>query len=192
MSVTELLSHNLNERISAIVEKWEKAPMTKPKMTKVTVNVSLGQGGERLAKIAQVLKEITGQEPSYRKAKKTIRDFGIRKGENIAVSVTLKGEKAEAFLRKAFEAVGNKIKYSSFDDYGNVSFGIKEHISIPGVRYDPEIGVFGMDVSITVERPGYRIIRRKIKKAKRIPRRHRVNRDEAVAYLVYHYNVKIV
>lgn len=190
--MTELLSHNLNERISAIVEKWEKAPMTKPRMTKVTVNVSLGQGGERLAKIAQVLKEITGQEPSYRKAKKTIRDFGIRKGENIAVSVTLKGEKAEAFLRKALEAVGNKIKYSSFDDYGNVSFGIKEHISIPGVRYDPEIGVFGMDVSITIERPGYRIIRRKIKKAKRIPRRHRVNRDEAVAYLVYHYNVKIV
>ncbi len=182
----------LSDRISEILKRWETNPMLRPRIAKVTVNVSLGQGGERLAKIAQVIAEITGQEPSYRKAKKTIRDFGIRRGENIAVAVTLRGEKAENFLRKALEAVGNKIKYSSFDDFGNVSFGIKEHISIPGVKYDPEIGVFGMDVCITIERPGYRVMRRKAKKAKRVPRRHRVNREEAVALLVSQYNVKIV
>lgn len=178
--------------IARAEERWKKNPMLKPKITKVTVNVSLGQGGERLAKIAEVLKEITGQEPKFRKAKKTIREFGIRRGENIAVAVTLKGEKADAFLRKALEAVGNKIKYSSFDDNGNVSFGIKEHISIPGVKYNPEIGVFGMDVAITLERPGYRITKRRVKKADRIPRRHRLSKEEAIALLVNLYNVKIV
>jgi len=182
----------LSNKIPDIMKEWESNPMTRPKIAKVTVNVSLGQGGERLAKIAQVLAEITGQEPSYRKAKKTIRDFGIRRGESIAVAVTLKGKKADEFLRKALEAVGNKIKYSSFDDFGNVSFGIKEHISIPGVKYDPEIGVFGMDVSITIERPGYRVMRRRIKRARRIPRRHRVRREEAAALLVSLYNVKLI
>ncbi|MEM0021689.1 MAG: 50S ribosomal protein L5 [Fervidicoccaceae archaeon] len=190
--MSSTVSKALEERFQEIFRSWERNPMRKPKIVKVTVNVGLGQGGERLARIAQVLKEITGQEPSFRKAKKTIRDFGIRRGENIGVAVTLKGEKAISFLKKAFDAVGNKIKYSSFDDFGNVSFGIKEHISIPGVRYDPEIGVFGMDVCITIERPGYRVSRRKIKRAKRIPRRHRVTKDEAAALLVSQFSVRIV
>ncbi|AFH42497.1 50S ribosomal protein L5P [Fervidicoccus fontis Kam940] len=182
----------VTEEVNKFIEAWNENPMLKPRITKVTVNVSLGQGGERLAKIAEVLKEITNQEPKLRKAKRTIRDFGIRKGENIAVAVTLRGEKATKFLKKALEAVGNKINKDSFDDNGNVSFGIKEHISIPGVKYDPEIGVFGMDVCITIERPGYRIKRRRVKKAKRIPRRHRVKKEEAIALLSNEFNVRIV
>jgi len=172
-------------------ERWEKNPMLRPRIAKINVNVSLGQGGERLMKVASVLKDITGQEPKLRKAKRTIRDFGIRKGENIAAAVTLRGEKAIEFLKRALEAVGNKIKYSSFDDYGNVSFGITEHINIPGVKYDPEVGIFGMDVNITIERPGYRVMRRRLKKARRIPRRHRVSRNEAVALMVEEFGVKI-
>jgi large subunit ribosomal protein L5 len=173
-------------------EKWEKNPMLKPRISKVTVNVSLGQGGERLVKVAKVLEEITGQAPKFRKAKRTIRDFGIRRGENIAVAVTLKGEKAVSFLRRAFEAVGNRLKFSSFDNEGNVSFGIQEHINIPGVKYDPEIGVFGMDVCITIERPGYRVKKRRVKRARRVPKRHRVTREEAAALLSEEFGVTIV
>ncbi len=173
-------------------ERWEKNPMLKPRIVKVTVNVSLGHGGERLVKVANILKEITGQEPKFRKAKRTIRDFGIRRGENIAVAVTLKGEKAIEFLKRAFEAVNHRIKFSSFDENGNVSFGIQEHINIPGVKYDPEIGVFGMDVCITIERPGYRTARRKVKKANRIPRRHRVSKEEAAALLIEEFGIKLI
>lgn len=173
-------------------EKWSRNPMLRPRISKVTVNVALGQGGERLLKVAQVLKEITGQEPKLRKAKRTIRDFGIRRGENIAAAVTLRGDKAINFLKRALEAVGYKIKYSSFDDYGNVSFGIQEHINIPGVKYDPEVGIFGMDVNITIERPGYRIMRRRIKRVRRVPRRHRVNRVEAAALLVEEFGVRLI
>ncbi|NPA98599.1 MAG: 50S ribosomal protein L5 [Crenarchaeota archaeon] len=178
--------------IDEILEKWNSNPMLKPRIAKVTVNISVGAATERLGKAMKVLEEITGQKPVPRRARRTIKDFGIRKGENIAAKVTLRGEKAVEFLRKAFEAIGYKIKASSFDDYGNVSFGIAEHITIPGVKYDPEIGVFGMDVAITLERPGYRVLRRKRCRKKHIPRRHRVSREEAMLYLNKEFGVEII
>lgn len=170
------------EQIAAIKQRWESNPMLKPRIVKVTVNIGLGESGERLQKAAKVLEMLTGQKPSVRRAKRTIRDFGIRKGEPIAVMVTLRREKAIEFLRKALQAVGNKIKASQFDQFGNVAFGIQEHITIPGVRYDPEVGVFGMDVVVTVERPGYRVARRRRKRSK-IPRRHRVTKEESMVLL---------
>ena len=104
------------------------------------------------------------KHPVKRKAKKTIRDFGIREGESIAVVVTLRKQKAIDFLKKVLPVVDNKVSKRSFDVRGNFAFGLKEHIEIPGVKYDPEIGIFGMDVCVSVNRPGQRIkIRRKQK-----------------------------
>ena len=170
------------EQVAAIKERWESNPMLRPRIAKVTVNIGVGESGERLQKAARVLEMLTGQKPSVRRAKRTIRDFGIRKGEPIAVMVTLRRERAIEFLRKALQAVGNKLRASQFDEFGNVAFGIKEHITIPGVRYDPEIGVFGMDVVVTVERPGYRVARRRRARS-RIPRRHRVTKEESMVLL---------
>jgi large subunit ribosomal protein L5 len=170
------------EQIEAIKKKWESNPMLRPRIAKVTVNIGVGESGERLQKAAKVLEMLTGQKPSVRRAKKTIRDFGIRKGEPIAVMVTLRGEKAVEFLKRVLHAVGYRLRASQFDEFGNVSFGIKEHILIPGVKYDPEIGIFGMDVAITVERPGFRVMRRR--RARRpIPRIHRVTKEEAMLLL---------
>lgn len=174
-----------------ILEKWESNPMLRPRIAKVTVNISVGAATERLPKAMKVLEEITGQKPVPRRAKKTIKDFNIKKGENIAAIVTLRKEKAIEFLRKVFETVGYRIKESSFDDYGNVGLGIKEHIHMPGVKYDPEIGIFGMDVAITIERPGYRVMRRRRCKS-RVPRRHRVNKLEAMVLLKQLFGVEIV
>jgi len=175
-----------------IIKRWESNPMLKPRIAKVTVNIGVGMSGERLQKAAQVLEMLTGQKPVPRKAKRTIRNFGVRKGENIAVMVTLRGRRADEFLRKAFEAVGGRLKASSFDQAGNMSFGIEEHISIPGVKYDPEIGIFGMDVSITIERPGYRITRRRRCRKKHIPARHRVKPEESMVLLAQKYGVTII
>lgn len=177
--------------IDEIIEKWNKQPMLKPRIAKVTVNVSVGAATERLPKVMKVLEELTGQKPVPRRAKRTIKDFGIRKGENIAAIVTLRKEKAIEFLKKAFEAIGYRLKASSFDEFGNVSFGIKEHIMIPGVKYDPEIGIFGMDVAITIERPGFRVLRRKRCRKQSIPRRHRVSKEEAMVYLNKVFGVEI-
>ncbi|ADV65463.1 50S ribosomal protein L5 [Desulfurococcus mucosus] len=176
---------------SRILERWNSNPMLKPYIAKVTVNIGVGADSERLPKAMKVLEELTGQQPAPRRAKKTIKDFGIKKGDKIAAVVTLRGEKAHEFLRKVFETVGYRVKASSFDDYGNVSIGIKEHIHMPGVRYDPEIGVFGMDVAITIERPGYRVMRRRRMRS-RVPRRHRVSKLEAMLLLKQLFGVEIV
>ena len=178
------------ERVEEIKKRWEENPMLKPRIVKVTVNISTGESGERLQRAVKVLEMLTGQKPSVRRAKRTIRDFGIRKGEPIAAVVTLRRDKAIEFLRKAFQAVGNKIKASQFDQFGNVAFGIREHILIPGVRYDPEIGVFGMDVVVTIERPGYRVARRRRARSK-IPRRHRVTPEESMVLLHELFDVVI-
>lgn len=178
--------------IEQILKKWSENPMLKPRIAKVTVNIGVGSSGERLQKAAILLEQLTGQKPSFRRARKTIKAFGIRKGENIAVMVTLRKQKAIEFLKRALEAVGYRLKASSFDEFGNVSFGIKEHIMIPGVKYDPEIGIFGMDVAITIERPGYRIMRRRRARKKRVPRRHRVTKEEAMVLLMQEFGVQIV
>ncbi|MCE4617065.1 MAG: 50S ribosomal protein L5 [Desulfurococcales archaeon] len=178
--------------VQRVLEDWEKHPMKKPRIAKVTVNISLGYSGERLRKAAEFLEKITGQKPVYKKAKRTIRAFGVRKGENIAVMVTLRGERAIKFLEKALEAVAWRLKRSSIDRHGNVGFGIEEHISIPGVRYDPELGILGLDVVITIERPGYRIVRRRRQRRRRIPTRHRVTPEETMVLLNQLLNVRWV
>lgn len=155
---------------------------------KVTVNICVGEGGERLAKAEALLAQLTGQKPIKINAKKTIQTFGVRKGTPIACKVTLRGEKASNFLKRALEAVGGKIKKKNFDRLGNLSFGIKEHIDIPGVRYDPNVGIFGMDVCITVERPGYRIKRRKIF-GKKISKSHSIKPEDSIAFMTEEYKV---
>lgn len=181
-----------SERVAEILGEWEKNPMRRPRIAKVTVNIAIGYSGERLQKAAQVLEELTGQKPVLRKAKKTIRNFGVRKGENIAVIVTLRKERAVKFLEKALEAVNKRLKASSIDEHGNVAFGIEEHILIPGVKYDPEIGILGMDVAVTVERPGHRIVRRRRAKASRVPERHRVTREETMVLLNQLFGVSFI
>jgi large subunit ribosomal protein L5 len=165
-----------------IHKSWEKQPMLKPKIEKVTVNISVGKSGEPLEKAAKVLKEITGQTPCKRKAKTSIRDFAIRKGESIACIVTLRGEKAMEFLKKALRVVDNKLLSRSFDKQGNFSFGIKEHIELPGVRYDPDVGIFGMDVCVSVIRPGYRVKIRRKEKTK-IGSKHVLTPEESMMFV---------
>jgi len=174
------------------VEAEEKInPMTQIRIEKVVINMAVGQSGEKLEKAVKVLESLTGQKPSRRKAKRTIREFGIRRGENIACVVTLRKEKAIEFLRKALIAVGNKVKAKSFDDYGNFSFGIREHIDIPGVKYDPNIGIFGMDICVSFEKPGYRVKRRRIRRSK-IGKKHRVTKEEAIEYLRKMFGVEVI
>ncbi|MDI6805652.1 MAG: 50S ribosomal protein L5 [Candidatus Bathyarchaeia archaeon] len=170
---------------------WEENPTLKPKIEKVVVNISVGKSGEPLEKASKVLKQLTGQTPCKRKAKKTIRDFGIRKGEPISCIVTLRKQKAIEFLKKVLPVIDNKISKEQFDKYGNFSFGIKEHIEISGVKYDPDIGIFGMDVCVSLSRPGYRVKNRRKRKAE-IGARHILTPQEAMIFVKDNFGVEIV
>lgn len=185
---SSILEPNIVEKI---LDSWRKNPMLIPRIAKIVVNISVGGSSERLDKAVKLLNQLTGLKPTTRRAKKTIREFGISRRQPIATVVTLRGSKAYEFLRKALTAVNNTIKEESFDNYGNISFGIKEHLLIPGVRYDPDIGIFGMDVAITVERPGYRVLRRRRCRVKSIPKRHRVSKEESILLVEILFGARI-
>jgi large subunit ribosomal protein L5 len=171
--------------------QWSEHKMMQPRIEKVVVNLNIGKSGEPLEKATRVLEEISGQTPYKAKAKKSIRDWGIRQGEPIACVVTLRGEKGMAFLKKVLPVVDNKISKCAFDEIGNFAFGLKEHIDIPGVKYDPEIGIFGMDVCVAVNRPGQRIkIRRK--QTKHIGKKHLLTPEESMEYVRQTLGVEIV
>lgn len=165
------------------------SPMKNIAISKVVINIGVGRSGEPVEKAKRALNVLTGQRPKVCGAKNTVRDFGIHKGEPIGAMVTLRRDKAVEFIKRVIAAKGNIIKASSFDDFGNLSIGIHEHIDIPGTRYDPEIGIFGMDVCMALSRPGYRISRRRNKSS--IGKNHRIKREDAIGFLKQSFGVEI-
>lgn len=157
---------------------------------KVVINIGVGKSGEPIERAKRALLELTGQQPAVRGAKKTVRDFGIHKGEPIGVIVTLRRETAIEFLKRAIAAKRNVLKSSSFDNYGNLSLGIHEHIDMPGTKYNPEIGIFGMDVNAVLIRPGFRIARKSRKSAK-IGKDHRITKEEAIEFFKREFGAEV-
>jgi large subunit ribosomal protein L5 len=176
--------------MQAVTETVKENPMRTIKLAKVTVHIGVGKSGEMLEKARKVLQDLTGQKPCTRQAKRTVKDFGIREGEPIACLTTLRGETASAFLRRGLEAVSNSLNRSSFDENGNFAFGVKEHIEIPGTKYQPELGIFGMDIIGTLERPGFRVKRRRIRPS-RVGKSHRVSREDAIKFVTEKFSVQV-
>jgi len=166
-------------------------PMRVIRIEKVVVNIGVGQSGEPLERAAKVLEELTQQEPSYRLAKRSIKDWNIRRGEPIGVAVTLRRNKAVWFLLKALATVDFTLREGAFDDWGNVAFGIREHIMIPGTKYDPAVGVWGMNVVTVLARPGLRVMYRR-RTRHDVGRKQRVTKAEAMKFFQEVLGVKIV
>ena len=165
-------------------------PMREIRIEKVTLNIGVGEGGDKLVKAEKVLESIAGQKPTRTYAKRTIREWGMKRGEPIGCKVTLRGELATKTLKRLFDAVEQRLGVERFDDCGNFAFGIKEHIDVPGASYDPEIGIFGMDVCVTLCRPGYRIKRRR-RLARSIPKSHQITKDEAKNFVAEKFGIQV-
>jgi large subunit ribosomal protein L5 len=176
--------------MQAVTETVKENPMRTVKLTKVTVHIAVGKSGEMLEKARKVLEDLTGQKPCTRQAKRTLKEFAIREGEPIACLTTLRGERANTFLKRGLEAASNTLRASSFDENGNFAFGVKEHIEIPGTKYQPELGIFGMDIMCSLERPGYRVKRRRIRPA-RIGKSHRVTKEDAMKFVSEKFGVQV-
>lgn len=165
-------------------------PMLVPRIGKVVVNVSVGRGGEELQAAEQVVEQVTGHAPVRTRAKKSIRPFDIKAGEPIGCKITLRDEEAEDFLRRALAAKESSISFSSIDDQGNFAFGVKEHTNFDSIEYDPEIGIQGLDVVVQMERPGYRVKRRRVRPAK-IGDEHRLTPEETAEFLRDNFDVEV-
>ncbi len=165
--------------------------MREIRLVKAVVNIGVGDAGERLLKAEKVLGMVTGRKPVRTLAKTTNRDLGIRRGMQIGVKVTLRGKDAEEFVKKAFWIRENRIAAWSFDPEGNFSFGIQDYTDFPGMKYDPEIGIFGLDVSAAIGRRGQRVQRRHMMKRK-VPTHHRVSKDEGIEFVEKKFGVEVV
>jgi len=165
--------------------------MKKISIAKVVLNMGVGKSGEPIEQAKRALEQIAGQKPNPRNAKATQRDWGVHKGEPIGVAVTLRRQPAIELIKRLFTAKGNQMKGSSFDDFGNLSFGISEHIDIPGVKYDPQIGILGLNVSISLARPGFNIRFRSKHKAS-VGNHHRITSEEAKEFLTKEFGIEVV
>jgi large subunit ribosomal protein L5 len=149
-------------------------------LEKVVINIGVGKSGEPLERAKNGLEELTSRKPTQCGAKNNVRDFGIHKGEPIGAKVTLRNTHALEFAKRIIQAKNNQLRKSSFDNYGNISIGIGEHIDIPGAKYNPDIGIFGMNVCISLSRPGYRILNKS--NPRKLGKNHRISKDEAIEF----------
>jgi large subunit ribosomal protein L5 len=165
-------------------------PMQQPRIEKLTLNIGAGKDQTRLEKGVAVIKMITGIEPIKTITSERIPTWGLRPGLPIGCKLTLRKQKAVEVLKRLLQAKDNTLQTTHFDNAGNISFGIHEYIDIPGATYDPKIGVLGLQVCLTLEKPGYRIKRRKIQQ-KNIPKKHMISREEAITFMQKAFNVRV-
>ncbi|MBA3044728.1 MAG: 50S ribosomal protein L5 [Candidatus Thermoplasmatota archaeon] len=161
------------------------------RVQKVVVNIGVGEAGENLEKAEKVLGMLTKRTPVRTLSKTTNREWGIRAGMPIGCRVTLRGQDADDFIVKAFWVKENRIANYSFDQEGNFSFGIPDYTDFEGMRYDPQIGILGMDVCVTLTRPGKRIALRNISPRK-LPPKQRITKDEGISFVVNKFKVEVM
>jgi large subunit ribosomal protein L5 len=157
---------------------------------KVTVNIGVGEPGEKLDQAKDLLSRIAeDRKPIETQAKRREPAFKLRKGLSIGSKVTLRDAAAKSFLEKALIARRKALKESNFDRQGNFAFGVREYIDFPGVKYDPSIPMFGFDVCVSLTRRGRRVSVRKLRPAS-IGKSHRITKEEAIEFVKNTFDVK--
>ncbi|QHX37002.1 50S ribosomal protein L5 [Spiroplasma sp. BIUS-1] len=138
-------------------EKQYKSIMQVPKITKVVINMGIGDAVHDTKKLDDAvleLQQITGQKPLVTKAKKSLAVFKLREGMPIGAKVTLRGKRMYEFLDKLISVALPRVRdfrgvpKTSFDKQGNYTMGIKEQIIFPEIDYDKVKKVRGMDITI--------------------------------------------
>lgn len=156
------------------------------KIEKITLNIGCGiKTPIEMAKT--VLKNLSGGNVVVTKTKKRTT-FNVPKNKPIGCKITIR-KNTGPFLKRLLEAKENQLKHSNFDNTGNFSFGVKEYIDVPGMEYDPKLGVLGFDVCVTLERPGYRVKRKRL--SGRIGRSHLIKTEEAIQFAKEKLGVRI-
>lgn len=164
--------------------------MKEIRIEKLTLNVGAGKNVDMLKKGKKLLKNITGIDPVSTVTQKRIPTWGLRPGLPVGCKITLRGKDADELIKRLLDAKANMLREDDFDEAGNVSFGIPEYIDIKGVEYDPEIGVIGLQVCITLERPGFRVKKKNISRSK-IGNSHIIKKEDALSFMKSRFNIKV-
>jgi large subunit ribosomal protein L5 len=156
--VPRLKERYLKEVVPKLMERFGyKNIMQVPRVTKVVINVGVGEGKDDARAIDSAIKEIsliTGQRPVVKRAKRAIAGFRLRKGQPIAVTVTLRRDRMWDFLDRLINAALPRIRDfkglspEAFDGHGNYNLGITEQLIFPELTYDDIYRVRGMNITI--------------------------------------------
>ena len=164
--------------------------MKEIRIEKITLNIGAGKDQGKLEKGIKLLKKITSRDPLKTRTQKRIATWGLRPGLPIGCKVTLRKVQAKEILGRLLDAKSNILEEKQFDENGNVAFGIHEYIDIKGAEYDPDIGIIGLEVCVTLERPGFRIKKRKLRSSS-IPVKHRISKQEGIEFMKKNFGVKL-
>ena len=165
-------------------------PMRQIKIEKLTLNIGAGKEQNQLDNGVKLLKNVTGIEPMKTFTNKRIAAWGLRPGLPIGCKLTIRKDRAKEILKRLLESRDNILSPKQFDENGSLAFGIPEYIDIPGIEYDPEIGIMGFEVCVTLERTGFRIKRRKLQKKKLSPK-HKITKEETMEFIKKEFETKI-
>jgi large subunit ribosomal protein L5 len=165
-----------------------KNPMQEIKINKVVINIGTGPDEQQQGKAKRLIEIITGRKTADEISKTRNPSFKIAKGQKIGAFVTVRGDDAKKLIKRLFEAIDNRVKYDSITT-NSLSFGIPEYIDISGVKYDPNVGMLGMNVNMSFKRKGLRVALRKRLNGKIPPRHRNVTKEEIIDYIKKEFNV---
>src|SRR3989344_6075290 len=165
-----------------------KNKMRTIKIEKVVLSVGgIGDSLEKGYKLLQILGD--GQKVAKMKSRKRIPTLNVRPGLEIGAVITIR-EKTDILLKRLLKAIENQLKRKQIS-VNNFSFGVKEYIEIPGVEYQREIGIIGLDVTVVFKRAGRRVRIRKIKRGK-IPKRQEITKEEIIKYMDENFGTEFI
>ncbi len=157
--ISRLRERYRNEVIPALMKRFGyKNPMAVPKLSKVIVNIGLGEASQNIKLLdvaAQELGQITGQKPIITRAKKSIANFKIRKGMPIGCCVTLRGERMYEFMDRLCNVVLPRVRdfkglaTNAFDGRGNYTLGLRDQLVFPEIDYTRVDKIKGMNITLT-------------------------------------------
>jgi len=163
--------------------------MREMEIEKVTLNFGAGKDADLLEKGIALIKMIAGKQPVKTFTTKRIPEWGVRPGLPLGCKITLRGKEAELVLQRLLKAKAHVLNKRSFSP-GNFAFGIPEYIDMPDVKYNPDLGILGFEVAVTLKRPGFRIKYRK-KQKRKIKPRHAISTDETIKFAQEKLNIKL-
>jgi large subunit ribosomal protein L5 len=161
-------------------------PMRKIKIEKVVL--SAGAVGQDLEKAKKLLELLSAKKVQIIASQKRIPAFDVRPGLEVGTRVTLRGREAIELLKRILGSIDNELKKKQISS-NHFSFGIKEYIEIPGIEYQRDIGIRGLNITVDFVRAGVRVKRKKIKAGK-IPAKQHIPSEEIIKFMEDNFQTK--
>ena len=165
-------------------------PMQQIFLDKVVINIGVGQNENLVENAKALIKKLTAHEAGTTVSKRRDPELKLRKGQLIGAVSTLRKKEAHDFLKRALDANSNVISRGAIAG-NSLNFGTKEYIYFTGVKYDPKIGILGMNVNAAFARKGARVARRKRKAGTPGTRHSRIRREDIMKYLEDKFKAKM-